>query len=95
MASRSAGLDSRWMSQRHERRDRKNTLIRTNGVEPGRISDSCDAGKSKTDIASCETLVQDGDLRLDLRIWNVTTLHSVVFGDDVDCVNPEDQLRII
>jgi hypothetical protein len=84
LASRSAGLDSRLMSQCHKRRDRKDTLIRTNGVEPGRTYDPRDADKSKTDIAWCETLVQDGDLRLDLRVWNVTTLHSAVFGDDVD-----------
>ena len=84
MASRSAGLDSRLMSQRHERRDCKDTPVGTNGVEPGRVYGSCDEGKVKTDTTWCETLIQDGDLRLDLRIWNVTTLHSAVFGDDVD-----------
>jgi hypothetical protein len=83
------------MSQRHERRDCKDTLVVTNGVEPGRIYDSCDVGKVKINTALCEILVQDSDLPVDLRIWDVTTLHGVVFGDDVDCVNPGDQLWVV
>ena len=83
------------MSQRHERRDCRDTLIVTNRVEPGRIYGSCDVDKVKINTASCEILVQDPDLLVDLRIWDVTTLHGVVFGDDVDCVNPEDQLWFV
>jgi hypothetical protein len=80
------------MRRCHERRNHKGSLIGTNRVEPGRVYGPCDADEFKTNTARCEILVQDADLPVDLRIWDVATLHSIVLGDDVDCVNPKDQL---
>jgi hypothetical protein len=79
------------MSQRHERRNREDTLIGTDRVEPESIRGSCDAGKGEANIGRSVIFVQDVDLFIDLAIGNVTALQGIILGDDMDYVDPGDQ----
>ena len=79
------------MSQRHEGRNRKDILIGTNRVKPDSIRGSRDVGKGEANIGCCVIFVQDVDLFIDLAIGNVTALRGIIWGDDMDYVDPGDQ----